>query len=187
MYALFDKLCPIYLAASPQHRSEIRSVVSNKEGIWSGLINYAYRAAERLQSPDDKEWLRLGLAAISIEDCSMDFRVTLMALAELHGAAEKAGIDPEPAFREVAELSNHVAKSGGTGSVSEMLFKFQSCATLKERRSKPEGWREKEVAPWQRRVYHYEKTGEYVEASRKKGKGEDERNPWWKRIIGLGE
>src|SRR5689334_200350 len=47
MYALLDQLCPIYLGADPQQRAEIRLAVIDKEGIWSGLINYMYRAAER--------------------------------------------------------------------------------------------------------------------------------------------
>lgn len=155
MYALLDKLCPIYLDASPQQRAEIRSAVSNQEGIWSGLINYAYRAAERLKSPADKDWLPLGLAAISIEDCSMDYRDTLMALAELCVAAEKADINPEPDFRHVAELSSRQVPSGGTTSVSEILSKFQSYAVLEERRSKPEAGDEKGEAPWKNRIYHF--------------------------------
>lgn len=177
MYTFLDELCPIYLGASPQQRSEIRSAVSDKEGLWSGLINYVYRAARGLQASNDKEWLRLGLAAISIEDCSIDFRDTLMALAELYVAAEKAGIDPEPQFREVAELSNDQVPRGGMTSVSEILSEFHSYAVLKERRSKSKGRGEKEEAPWKRRIYHFDQLGKYVL--------EKERVPWWKRIWGL--
>jgi hypothetical protein len=185
IHVLLDQWCPIYLGASPQQRAEIRSAVSNKEGIWSGLINYVYRAAGRLQSPVDRQWLPLGLAAISIEDCRMDFRDTLMALAELYVAAEKAGIDPEPDFREVAELSSSQVPSGGTTPVSEMLFKFHSYAVLKERRNRPEGGSEKEEAPWKRRIYHFEQIGKYVEDGRKGSKIQEERVPWWKRVLGF--
>ena len=186
MYALLDQLCPIYLSAGPQQRAEIRSAVSDKEGIWSGLINYVYRAADRLQSSADREWLRLGLAAVSIEDCRIDFRDTVVALAELYVATEKAGIDPEPHFREVAELSSHQVSSGGSTSVSEILAKFDSYAVLKERRNQSEGRGEKE-APWKRRIYHFDQIGKYVEESGKGSRGVSEGIPWWKRILGLGK
>jgi hypothetical protein len=176
MYALLDQVCPIYLGASPQRRAEIRAAVSDKEGIRSGLINYVYRAAEQLQSPADKEWLRLGLAAVSIENGSMDIRDTLVALAELFVAAEKAGIDPKPYFREVAELSSI--------SINETLSGFHSYAVLEERRSRTEGWGEKD-APWERRIYHLHEIGKYAEEGDKESIRRDERNPWWRRMFGI--
>src|ERR1044072_3807122 len=187
MYVLLDQLCSIYLTASSQQRAEIRAAARDKEGIWSGLINYIYRAAERVQSSADKEWLRLGLAAASIEDCSIDFRDTLMALAELYVAAEKASIDPEPDFREVAELSSYQTPSGGQISVNKMLSEFQSYAILEERRSHPELWGEKEEAPWERRIYRYDLMGKYLEESGIEIEIENEKIPWWKHILGLGK
>lgn len=171
IYRLLDDLCAVYLDTSSTRRAEIRSAVSGKEGIWSGLINYAHRAAKRLQSPTDKEWLRLALAAISIENCDGDFRDTLMALAELYVAGERAGIDPEPYFKDVAELSSCQAPSGGTTTLRDMLSGFHGYAVLQERRTRPQGV-EKEVAPWERRIYHFEK---YTE----------ETTPWWQRILNL--
>lgn len=171
IYRLLDGLCAVYLDPSSQQRAEIRSAVSGKEGIWSGLIAYAYRAAKRLESPADKEWLRLGLAAISIENCGADFRDTLMALAELWLAGERAGIDPEPYFKEVAELSSCQAPSGGTTTLRDMLSGFRSYAVLQERRNRPQGV-VKEVAPWERRIYHFDRYTEEI-------------TPWWKRILGL--
>lgn len=186
MFALLDQVCPIYLSASSQRRAEIRAAVSDKEGMWSGLINFVYRAVERLQSPADKEWLRLGLAAVSIEDQSMDIRDTFVALAELYVAAEKAGIDPKPYFSEVAELSSDQVPRGGTKSINETLSEFHSYGILKNRRSQTEGWGEKD-APWERRIYHLHESGKYAEEGDKESKRQDERTPWWKRMFGIGK
>ena len=37
----------------------------HSDGTLSALLGYAYRAVARIQSPEDREWLRRGLAAIS--------------------------------------------------------------------------------------------------------------------------
>ncbi len=133
LYALFDQLCPYYLEeATPQERTEIRAATSDKAGVLSALLGYVYASASRLQSSADGEWLRKGLAAASIENCSVDYRDILLALAELYVAAEKVGIDPKPHFAAVAELSSSDTPQGGTTPVREMLANFHSYAVLKE-------------------------------------------------------
>ena len=133
LYALFDQLCPYYLEAMPQERTEIRAAASDKAGVLSALLGYVYTSASRLQSSADREWLRKGLAAASIENCSVDYRDVLLALAELYVAAEKVGIDPKPHFAAVAELSSSDTPRGGMTPVREMLADFHSYAVLKER------------------------------------------------------
>jgi hypothetical protein len=89
-----------------------RSAASDKDGVLSALLGYIYTSASRLQSSADGEWLRKGLAAASIENCSVDYRDVLLALAELYVAAEKVGIDPKPHFGAVAELSSSDTPQG---------------------------------------------------------------------------
>lgn len=136
MYEFFDELCPAYLGATTEQRAEIRLAVSDKAGVLSALLGYVYRSANRIQSSSDSEWLRNGLAAVSIENCCKDFRDVLLALAELYVVAEKAGIDPKPEFKAVSRLSSREKPSGGTTPVSRMLTSFHRYAVLKERRRK---------------------------------------------------
>jgi hypothetical protein len=136
IYKLLDELCPAYLEASAEQRTEVRAAVSDKSGMLSALLGYAYRAAGRIQSPADREWLRRGLAAISIENCGKDYRDVLLALAELYVAAEEAGIRPRSDFKAVSRLSSEQKPRGGSTSVQEMLANFQRYGALGERRKR---------------------------------------------------
>jgi len=136
IYALLDELCPAYLEAPAEQRAVVRAAVSDKRGVSSALLGYAYRAAERVRSSADREWLRRGLAAISIENCGRDYRDVLLALAELCVAAEEVGIEPRADFRAVSRLSSGEKPRGGRTSVRQMLARFQSYGVLKERRER---------------------------------------------------
>jgi len=136
IYALLDELCPAYLEASAEQRAAVRAAVSDKRGVSSALLGYAYRAAERVRSSRDREWLRRGLAAISMENCGRDYRDVLLALAELYVAAEEAGIEPRADFRAVSRLSSGEKPRGGRSSVRQMLARFQSYGVLRERRER---------------------------------------------------
>jgi hypothetical protein len=134
MHKLLLQLCPIYLEASPQQRAEIRIAVSDKNGILGALLGYVYTSAKQVRSDPDKKWLRWGLAAVSIENCSQDYRDVLLALAELYVAAEEVGFDPKPDFKAVSKLSSRETPRGGLTPVSKMLANFHNYAVLKERR-----------------------------------------------------
>ena len=136
MNEFLDRLCPAYLSAPPPQRAEVRAAVSDKDGVLSALLGHVYRSATRLRSHSDREWLRRGLAAASIENCSKDFRDVLLALAELYVAAEEVGIDPKPDFRAVARLSSHEKPRGGTTPVRKMPANFSRYAVLKERKKR---------------------------------------------------
>jgi hypothetical protein len=90
--------------------------------------------AAEIKSPHDVEKLRHGLAAISIEDVRFDYRDTLTSLARLFGAAEDAGIDPMPHFRQTADLSSTEMPKGGGKPVAKMLREFDQYAVLGPRR-----------------------------------------------------
>src|SRR5262249_10569844 len=137
LYGLFDQLCPDYLSASADERSAIRSAVSRRSGIVSMLVSYVHRAATQLHAPPDREWLLRGLAAASIENCGQDYRDTFLALADLWVAAEAGGIDPQPAFAQVARLSDAARPRGGPTPMTEVLAGFHGYAVLAERRRQP--------------------------------------------------
>lgn len=136
IYTVLDQLCPTYLAMGDAQRAEIRTAVKDKSGLSSGLLGYVYQAAERLRSGQGLDWLRWGLAAISIEDCSRDARDVMLALAELYVAAEEAGIRPQPHFTAVAKLSSMQKPEGGDTPVARMLANFSSYGALRERRNR---------------------------------------------------
>jgi hypothetical protein len=134
IHRLLDELCPAYLEASAEQRAMVRAAVSDKNGVLSALLGYAYRAARRIQSPGDREWLRKGLAAISIENCARDWRDVLLALAELYVAAEGAGIRPRSDFTVVSKLSGAEKPKGGRESMRAILVNFHGYGALTERR-----------------------------------------------------
>jgi hypothetical protein len=135
IYVFYDQLMPQYLAATGVEREQTRSLFRKKRGMQNALLGFAYRAADGINSASDSQLLRLGLAAMSIEDFSVDYRDSLLALAELCVRAERAGIDPRPIFDQVAEMSSDLVSSGGaTESTSHILREFQNYAVLNERR-----------------------------------------------------
>ena len=136
IYELLDELCPAYLEASTGQRAAVRAAVSDKSGVLSALLGYVYRAAKRIQSPADREWLRRGLAAVSIENCAKDYRDVLLALAELYVVSEEAGIKPRSDFKAVSRLSSDEKPRGGSGSVRKMLANFHGYGALREQRAR---------------------------------------------------
>jgi hypothetical protein len=58
-----------------------------------------------MMSSGDASRLRLGLVAATILQEREDYRDIVVSLAFLHHAARRAGIDPDPSFREVAALA----------------------------------------------------------------------------------
>ena len=133
--AFYDQLMPQYLSAADAEREQVRSLFRKKRGLQNTLLGFAYRSADRINSPTDIPLLRLGLAAMSIEDFSVDYRDSLLALAELCVRAERAGIDPRPIFDDIAGMSSSQVSTGGsTKPTSQVLKEFQNYAVLNERR-----------------------------------------------------
>jgi len=134
MYAFFDELCPFYMDSPHEIRVAIRSVVSDKNGILSALIGYAYRCANRIKSSADQECLKNGLAAVSIENSCKDFRDVLLVLSELYLSAESAGVYPMTDFKAVARLSSKLKPFGGEIPMHRMMGGIRSSAVLEESR-----------------------------------------------------
>ena len=122
--ARFDALCALYLKADEQQRAQIPAMFAREESPrayvrltdWiasrkrvrndlSNLILYMRRVASSITSEDDISHLRQGLAAAAILQEREDYRDIIVSLAFLHYGATRAGINPEPFFREVASLA----------------------------------------------------------------------------------
>jgi hypothetical protein len=120
----FDALCALYLEADETQRVQISATFAPEESTrayhariseWiasresarndlSNLIFYMRRVASSISSGDETSRLRLGLAAAAIVQEREDYRDIIVSLAFLHHGARRAGIDPDPIFREVAGL-----------------------------------------------------------------------------------
>jgi hypothetical protein len=122
--ARFDALCALYLEADEVQRAQIPALFAREESTrayvrisdWiasrerarndlSNLILYMRRVASSITWEDDISHLRQGLAAAAILQEREDYRDIIVSLAFLHRAATRAGINPEPFFREVSRLA----------------------------------------------------------------------------------
>jgi hypothetical protein len=137
--AFFRQMCLTYLEAAPKERERMRRLVSEKGGVLNRLLGLTYQSAKRLRETADPIWLRIGLAAASLENCRFDFRDYLLALAELYVAAEEAGLDPRPEFRKVGRMSSRELPRGGERPASRMIGGMSRSAVLKERRERGKG------------------------------------------------
>jgi hypothetical protein len=107
----FDELCQLYLEASPKQRHQLPKMVApenSTEGDYRRaflVYEYMRRVSDRINSNEDVQPLRLGLAAAAIAEEGIDYRDVLTSLALLHQAATRAGIDPSPHFKQVADMA----------------------------------------------------------------------------------
>jgi len=112
----YDELCALYLEATPEQRKRLPPMIAppeTKEGNyqWGHLVAYMHWVSERIHNPEDVQHLRLGIAAAALAENPVDWRDNLGAYAVLHHAARKAGINPKPHFKEIADMANPEARS----------------------------------------------------------------------------
>jgi hypothetical protein len=126
----------VYLRAVDSQRDEIRTLIGNTfyqstdadmshymgNYMQTLLLEYVTEhVLAQLKTMGDEVWLTRGLVAISIENCCEDDRETISCFAKLYVAAKRIGINPEPAFQRVAEISSKKTPKGGESSLSGML------------------------------------------------------------------
>jgi len=102
-------VCRRYVESTPEQCAEIRNAFyryqKSQDKIVSPLL-FAQRCSSRIKVQDDVEWLLLGVAAISIDGCRVDFRDSITVLGGLERNAKVAGIDAKPIFKRIASISN---------------------------------------------------------------------------------
>jgi hypothetical protein len=103
--ALIDQLGESYLTATPRRRGAIRRFVKERHRLIIAFEDRVTWHAYRLEANGGIRHLRLGLAAASVVGEGIDPRDFGFAICHLAQAAVRAGIDPRPHFREVANLS----------------------------------------------------------------------------------
>lgn len=131
---MFDELCAAYLEAPSKECEQVRQVIATNRILQAAFLGHAIRALRNIQTSGDLNWLRLGLAAASIDNEGEDDRDTLLVLAELYVRGEQAGLQPNDEFKQMAERSDTAKPRGGMTSMRDILLNFDSYAVLAERR-----------------------------------------------------
>ena len=126
-----DLACRLYLQDQDVLRSEIRNSFSEWTSVRGRMLARAWPFADRLADTCDERWLRLGLAAVSIDDNGTDFRDTYVALGALYLCAVRCGMDPRPYFEEAAEISSGASNTELT-SMRDFLLRFEGSAYFGE-------------------------------------------------------
>ena len=118
--------CRLYLRGEETLRREIRDSFCEWTAVRGRMLAKAWTFAEKLADTCDDRWLRLGLAAISIDDSGTDFRDTYVALGDLYLCAVRCGMEPVPYFEEAAEISS------GVSNLEQTLLGFERSAYFGE-------------------------------------------------------
>jgi hypothetical protein len=101
--------CRLYLQGEEALQREIRHTFNEWTSVRGRVLAKAWSFADKLADTCDDRWLRLGLAAVSIDDSGTDFRDTYVTLGALYIGAVRCGMDPRPYFEEAAEISSGVS------------------------------------------------------------------------------
>ena len=99
-----ETLCQFYLVAPGPDRLKISGMVDRNISFLFHL--YGKIAAIQAVSEANTEKVRLGLAALAIENGVFDWRDSLFVLVLLYNSARKIGMNPEQEVRLTTELAS---------------------------------------------------------------------------------
>jgi hypothetical protein len=116
VYRLLDENYEIYINAPADERNKIRQIIKD------------YDRDEKHVYEGDPVWVWRGLAAISILDGIHYRSDDEEHLARLYVAAEEKGIDPNPIFQLISEISNAEPTKLGEISISELIGNIPNTA-----------------------------------------------------------
>ncbi|WP_337177408.1 hypothetical protein [Paludisphaera sp.] len=119
---LLERLCGVYLESDADGRAAIRAAIAaRQDGNFWAMHELVSRLTREITGPDAVPTLRLALAAVSIENCGLDYRETGQMVINLYEQAAGAGIDAQPLFEAVAAISTDSPTAGGCDSVAQIL------------------------------------------------------------------
>jgi hypothetical protein len=126
-----DLACRLYLEGEEVLRREIRASFGGWTFVRGRMLARTWPFADRLADTCEDRWLRLGLAAVSIDDNSTDFRDTYVALGALYLSAVRCDLEPGPYFEEAAEISSGVSRME-PAPMRDSLLRFEGSAYFEE-------------------------------------------------------
>jgi hypothetical protein len=110
LHSKLSALCELFLSATPEQRTFIRSMINEKMG--GKLQAFGFRTAVMGARQNNDHLIRLGLAAHAVEDVvTGDVRDALVLLTILFNAARRIRADPGILFHEVAMISGPAMRS----------------------------------------------------------------------------
>ena len=118
--------CRLYLRGEEALRREIRDSFGEWTAVRGRMLAKACTFAEKLAGTCNDRWLRLGLAAVSIDDNGTDFRDTYVVLGTLYLCAVRCGMEPAHYFEEAAEISS------GVSNIEQTMLGFERSAYFGE-------------------------------------------------------
>ncbi len=133
LHRRLDEICHFYLTADGKCREWLREFVSSRRSLLLALRDHVHWCARRIQSATDRELLRNGIAAISLQDNRLDFRDNYIALGHLYLAAVKTGIQPSLDLHKIGLLSSTLSRTKWpSDSTQNFLTGFEESAYFKE-------------------------------------------------------
>lgn len=136
IHAFLDRFCLTYLQADGTQREQMRQAMTSHLALIAHLGRYVRAVAARIQTAQHLDLLRIGFAALSIENytydphlddkAAYDARNLYSSLVQLFEAANRAGINAEPVIQAVATLSSTQASRADpeSPSVQSMMAGF---------------------------------------------------------------
>jgi len=139
-YKFMDESYMVYMNATPKERAEIRIFIGKQSSTsyyFEDLIRKYVRdhIIQQIQLTGKNVWLIRGLVAISLENSGVDYRDTLVSLAQLYSVAEEKGLKPKNDFHRIADISGEDVPPGGTTPMRKLMAGISSSAILREQRS----------------------------------------------------
>ena len=123
--------CELYLRGDEALRRELRDSFEGWTAVRGRMLARAWSFAHKLADTCDEHWLRLGLAAVSIDDNGTDFRDSYVVLGALYIGAVRCGMEPGLYFEEAAEISSGITNIEQT-SMQGFLLRFERSAYFEE-------------------------------------------------------
>jgi len=120
-----DDLLNDYINTNSKNRKFLRNLFKEHRNSRDLLFQYWHNKTKTIESVDDAGKLDLCLAAISLENFLFDDRDSLIGLAELYLASVKAGIDPDPHYQRIGEMSE---KKAYGATVKNQIGNFKKTA-----------------------------------------------------------
>ena len=123
VFRSMDALMDDYLSMDNKQRVAVRFLMSHS---FYALALYQDRAREMLVTTRQHVWLLRALAAISIENCQLDYRDSITILESLISAAERIGIDWRNPACIIADYSDDLEYGGGQWKSTKAYLRSRS-------------------------------------------------------------
>lgn len=123
VFRSMDVLMDDYPKMDNKQRVAVRFILSHS---FYALALYQDRAREMLVTTRQHVWLLRALAAISIENCQLDYRDSILMLESLISAAEKIGIDWRNPASIIADYSDDLEYGGGQWKSTKAYLRSRS-------------------------------------------------------------